>query len=286
MATVLLGKPIADAILASVSAVVSACHAEGKDVKIATIRVGDRPDDLAYERSISRACERCGIELATKVFDEDASTEELIAEVNRVNSDDGISGCLVFQPMPPSIDGQAVCNAIDPSKDLDCASDASLGDVMLGNKDSFAPSTAEAVIKVCDHYGIDLDGSSVVVVGRSRVIGKPVGLLALDKNATVTFCHSATRDLASFTREADIVICAVGKAAFFDESHFREGQCVIDVGMNVDSEGRLCGDVAFDKVEPIVGSITPVPGGVGAITTSVLLEHAIRRFANREAKEA
>ena len=276
MALILKGKPVAETVLKTVAERVHEHAAKGERFAIASLRVGDNADDASYERSIARACEKTGIDFLPIVFEVDAGTDRVLHELERMNVNELISGIIVFQPMPPSVDSQKVRDAISPLKDIDCISDASLGNVLIDGGSAFAPATAEAVIKLCDHYGIELAGSNVVVVGRSRVIGKPVGMLALDRNATVTFCHSKTRDLPNVTRGADIVICAVGKAGFFDASYFRPGQRVIDVGMNVNAEGELCGDVAFDEVEPIVDAITPVPGGIGAITTSILLEHATR----------
>lgn len=276
MALVLKGKPVAEGILDTVRERVREHAIKGERYAIASLRVGSNADDASYERSIARACEKTDIDFLPIVFESDAGTNRVLSELDRLNKNELINGLIVFQPMPAGIDSQKVRDGINPSKDIDCISDASLGNVLIDGGNAFAPATAEAVIKLCEHYGIELAGSNVVVVGRSRVIGKPVGMLALDRNATVTFCHSKTRDLPSVTRKADIVICAVGKAGFFDADYFCAGQCVIDVGMNVTAEGSLCGDVAFDEVEPIVDSITPVPGGIGAITTSILLDHATR----------
>lgn len=276
MALILKGKPVAEAVLDTVKERVCKRAATGAKFAIASLRVGNNADDASYERSIARACEKTGIDFLPIVFKSDVETHRVLSELDRLNENELINGLIVFQPMPTSIDSQKVRDSISPYKDIDCISDASLGNVLIDGGNAFAPATAEAVIKLCDYYGIELAGSNVVVVGRSRVIGKPVGMLALDRNATVTFCHSRTRDLPNVTRGADIVICAVGKANFFDTDYFRAGQCVIDVGMNVNAEGSLCGDVAFEEVEPIVDAITPVPGGIGAITTSILLEHATR----------
>lgn len=277
MTLILKGKPVAEVVFDTVRERVSDRAAKGGKYAIASIRVGEGADDASYERSIARACEKTGIDFLPIVFESEAGTNAVLREVERINGNALISGLIVFQPMPAGIDSQKVRDAISLPKDIDCISDAALGNVLLDSANAFAPATAEAVIAVCDHYGIALAGANVVVVGRSRVIGKPAGMLALAKDATVTFCHSKTCDLAKCTRAADIVVCAVGKAGFFTREYFREGQCVIDVGMNVNAEGALCGDVAFNEVEPIVGSITPVPGGIGAITTSILLEHATRQ---------
>lgn len=273
---ILYGKPVAESVLEVVRERVSSLEREGRACTIASVRVGENPDDAAYERSISRACEKSGIGFNPAVLPADASTEDVLREIALVNTDAAISGCIVFQPMPAHIDSQKVRDALSPEKDIDCISDAALGEVLLGNAHAFSPATAEAVIQAFDYYGIELEGKSVAVVGRSRVIGKPVGLLALERHATVTFCHSRTAKLHEVTKGADIVICAVGRPRLFTRDYFREGQCIMDIGMNVDDSGSLCGDVAFDEVEPIAGAITPVPGGIGAITTSILLEHATR----------
>ncbi len=277
MAEILYGKPVAETVYSLVEDRVSKLSEAREKCTISSLRIGENPDDIAYERSILKACSKRGIEFAPIVLKNDASTEDALREIAHINADASVDGCIVFQPMPKAIGTKKVCNAILTAKDLDCASDSSLGEVMLGSESAFAPATAQAVIKLLDHYEIDLCGAHIVVVGRSRVIGKPVGMLALGRNSTVTFCHSKTRDLAKFTRQADIVVCCVGRPRFFDASYFCEGQYVIDVGMNTDDKGQLCGDVDFESVEPIVSAITPVPGGIGAITTSILLEHATRR---------
>lgn len=286
MAEILYGKLVAESVYDVVGQRVSKLASSGERCTIASVRIGDNPDDIAYERSISKACENHGIGFVSNVLPSDVGTDDVLAEIDRINDDDSISGCIVFHPMPKHIASQSVCNAISPEKDIDCTSDAALGDVILGKDGAFAPATAEAVIKVCDYYGIEISGANVVVVGRSRVIGKPAGMLALNRNATVTFCHSNTRGLPSITRSADIVVCAVGKPNYFDSDYFCEGQVVVDVGMNVDEGGSLCGDADFDSAANIVSAITPVPGGIGAITTSILLEHATRQAMTKAGENA
>ncbi len=275
MADLLLGKPVADAMAADIVARAKALTASGKQPTLAIVRVGERPDDLTYERSAMKRADACGIAVKQFVLPVDASTDNVLAAVATVNSDDSIHGCLLFRPLPEGIDEQAVCNALDPAKDIDGITRGSLATLLAGTGEGFAPCTAAACIDILDHYGIDPQGKKAVVLGRSLVIGKPVALMLLARNATVTVCHSRTQDLASAVRDADIVVCATGRARAYGADLFAPGQTVLDVGINFDDEGNLCGDADFDAVESVVSAITPVPRGVGSVTTVAMLRNVV-----------
>lgn len=275
MADLLLGKPVADAMAADIVARAKALTASGKQPTLAIVRVGERPDDLTYERSAMKRADACGIAVKQFVLPVDASTDDVLAAVATVNSDDSIHGCLLFRPLPEGIDEQAVCNALDPAKDIDGITRGSLATLLAGTGEGFAPCTAAACIDILDHYGIDPQGKKAVVLGRSLVIGKPVALMLLARNATVTVCHSCTQDLASAVRDADIVVCATGRARAYGADLFAPGQTVLDVGINFDDEGNLCGDADFDAVESVVSAITPVPRGVGSVTTVAMLRNVV-----------
>ena len=274
MAELLLGKPVADALAEDITVRAAALAAAGHQPKLAILRVGERPDDLTYERSAMKRADACGIAVEQVVLAADASTEQIIDAVQRVNADDSIDGCLLFRPLPKDVDEEAVCNALDPAKDIDGITRGSRA-ALLGAGDGFAPCTAAACIDILEHYGVQIDGKRAVVLGRSLVIGKPVALMLLDRNATVTVCHSHTADLAQVVRQADIVVCATGRAKAYGADVFAPGQTVLDVGINFDAAGKLCGDVDFDAVEPVVGAITPVPRGVGSVTTVAMLRNVV-----------
>lgn len=275
MADLLLGKPVADAMAADITARAKALTASGKQPTLAIVRVGERPDDLTYERSAMKRAGACGIAVKQFPLPETATTEDVLAAVAEVNADDSIHGCLLFRPLPEGIDEQAVCNALDPAKDIDGITRGSLATLLAGSGEGFAPCTAAACMDILDHYGIDLEGKKAVVLGRSLVIGKPVSLMLLARNATVTVCHSRTQDLPGAVGNADIVVCATGRARAYGADLFAPGQIVLDVGINFDEQGNLCGDADFDAVEPIVSAITPVPRGVGSVTTVAMLRNVV-----------
>ncbi len=201
--------------------------------------------------------------------------QNLLAEIEKMNKNDNIHGVLLFRPLPKHLDQAVIENALDPAKDVDCMTDGSMTGVFTGKEVGFPPCTPQACMEILDHYGIDCTGKRAVVIGRSLVVGKPAAMMLIKKNATVTVCHTRTVDMPSVVKEADIVIVAAGRAGVVDDTYLRPGQIVIDVGINVNAEGKLCGDVDFEKAEPIVEAITPVPGGVGSVTTSVLVGHVV-----------
>ena len=283
MAKQLLGKEVTAALNERIKADVATLNAKGVKPTLGIIRVGERPDDLSYERGATKRCETLGVEYKKYLLPADVSQEELLKVVDEVNKDDNIHGVLMFRPLPKHIDQTLVENALAAEKDVDCQTDASLGGVFTGKKVGFPPCTPQACMEILDHYGIDCTGKKAVVIGRSLVVGKPAAQMLIKKNATVTTCHTRTIDMPSVAREGEILIVAAGRAGVVGAEYVSPGQIVIDVGINVNEEGKLCGDVDYAAVEPIVEAITPVPGGVGSVTTSVLVGHVVeatmRKFA-------
>ena len=283
MAKQLLGKEVTAALNERIKADVATLNAKGIKPPLGIIRVGERPDDLSYERGATKRCETLGVEYKKYLLPADVTQEELLKVVDEVNNDDNIHGVLMFRPLPKHINQTVVENALAAEKDVDCQTDASLGGVFTGKKVGFPPCTPQACMEILDHYGIDCTGKKAVVIGRSLVVGKPAAMMLIKKNATVTVCHTRTIDMPSVAREAEILIVAAGRAGVVGAEYVSSGQTVIDVGINVNEEGKLCGDVDYAAVEPIVDAITPVPGGVGSVTTSVLVGHvveaAMRKFA-------
>ena len=283
MAKRLLGKEVTAALNERIKADAEALKAKGVNPTLCIIRVGENESDISYERGATKRCETLGVACEKILLPEDVSQEELLATIDKVNKNDQIHGVLLFRPLPKHLEQSVIENALDPAKDVDCMTDGSMSGVFTGKNVGFPPCTPQACMEILDHYGIDCTGKKAVVVGRSLVVGKPAAMMLIKKNATVTVCHTRTVDMPSVVREADIVIVAAGRAGVVDDTYLRAGQVVIDVGINVNAEGKLCGDVDFEKAEPIVEAITPVPGGVGSVTTSVLVGHVVeaakRKFA-------
>lgn len=275
MAKLLLGKEVTAELHERIIARGNALKEKGILPTLSIIRVGDRPDDLSYERGAVKRCEMLGVACERITLPEDVTQEELLKVIGKVNQNDRLHGMLLLRPLPKHLDQTVIENALDPKKDVDGMTDASMTGVFTGRPLGFAPCTPEACIRILDHYGIDPTGKRAVVIGRSGVVGKPVAMMLTEKNATVTICHTKTKDLPPVAREADILIAAAGRAGVIGADYVRPGQVVIDVGIHVNAAGALCGDVDFEAVAPIVDAITPVPGGVGSVTTAVLVEHVV-----------
>lgn len=275
MAELLRGAPVAKSMTEEVAERAARLASAGVTPKLAIVRVGDNPSDGAYVRGALKRAERAGVAVELVFLPDTVSQEELMGEIARINADRSIHGCLLLRPLPAPLDEAAVCALLAPEKDVDGITPGSLFGVFAGEQTGFAPCTAEAVVELLERSGVELSGARVTVVGRSLVIGRPVAMLLMGKNATVTICHTRTRDLASECARADILVVAAGHAATVGASAVRDGQVVVDVGINVDESGALVGDVAFNEVEPLVRAITPVPGGVGAVTTAVLMKHVV-----------
>lgn len=272
----LLGKSLVQEMAGDITARVQVCKERGILPTLALLRVGSRPDDMSYERTAMKRAESLGIATKQIVLDDNATQEELEAAIDAINNDEAVHGCLMFRPLPAHLREQDLCNRLAPEKDIDGISYASLASVFTGDSVGYPPCTASACCALLDHYGIKVEGKKVVVIGRSLVIGKPVSLMMLNRHASVTMCHSRSEGLQDLVRAADIVICAVGRARMFSKYFFVPGQVVLDVGINFDAEGNLCGDVDYDAVAPIVDYITPVPGGIGSVTTQITMDHVVR----------
>ena len=276
MAEILKGLPVAKAMTERLAQQIENLKAAGIAPTLAIVRVGERDDDLSYERGATKRCDAIGIAIKKYVLPSDCAQDDLMAVIAEVNADPSIHGCLMFRPLPKTLDEAAACAALDPAKDVDCITEGSLFGVFANRAVGFPPCTAEACIQLLDYYGYELTGARVTVVGRSLVIGKPVSMMLQARNATVTMCHTRTRDLAAECRKAEVLVVAAGHIGTVGADAVSAGQTVIDVGINWDeAAGKLCGDVAFDEVEPIVDAITPVPGGVGSVTTAVLAKHVV-----------
>ena len=275
MAKQLLGKEVTAALNEKIKANVAALKEKGINPTLGIIRVGENGSDISYERGATKRCETLGVACEKILLPEDVSQEELLATIDKVNKDDSIHGVLLFRPLPKHLDQSVIENALDPAKDVDCMTDGSMSGVFTGKQVGFPPCTPQACMEILDHYGIDCTGKKAVVIGRSLVVGKPAAMMLIKKNATVTVCHTKTVDMPSVAKEADIIIVAAGRAGVVGADYVKPGQTIIDVGINVNAEGKLCGDVDYAAVEPIVDAITPVPGGVGSVTTSVLVGHVV-----------
>ena len=286
MASVLRGTDVVNALGDRMRGDVEALKSRGVSPALAILRVGERPDDVSYEKNASKRCESVGVAVRSVVLPPEVSQEELISNIVALNNDDSIHGVLLFRPLPRHLDERAVCGALAPAKDIDGITEGSLAGVFTGSGYGFAPCTAKAVMEILDFYSIDCTGKRVAVVGRSLVVGKPAAIMLMGRNATVTVCHTRTVDTPSITRSAEIVIVATGQPEGLTKEYFTPGQIVIDVGINWNNEkGKLVGDVKFEQAEPIVAAITPVPGGVGTVTTSVLVSHVVEAAKNRSYKQ-
>lgn len=273
---IIKGKPVADKISENLIKEVNDLSKEGIIPKLAIVRVGARPDDLAYERGALKRCQTIGIETEVIELEENITQEEYIKAVHKLNEDEKVNGILTFRPLPKHLNEDVIKYEIDPNKDIDCFNPINISKILENDKSGYPPCTPTAVVEILKYYGVDLSGANIVVLGRSMVVGKPVSMLLLNENATVTICHSRTKNLPKITSNADILVAAVGKANMVKEEYIKDGAIVIDVGINVDDEGNLCGDVDTKNVLDKVSMITPVPGGVGSVTTSILASHVVK----------
>ena len=275
MAILLKGSETASKIREEVLNEAKALENKGVKPTLAIIRVGAKDDDISYEKSIIKCCEKVSVDIRQFVLPVDTTTDELILTVDKVNVDKTIHGVLIMRPLPKQIDDEQVRNALCHEKDIDGITNGSLAGVFTSEKQGFAPCTAQACMELLEHNEIKLEGKKAVVVGRSLVIGKPVAMMLLQKNATVTICHSRTANLQEVCKDADILIVAIGKAEMINFDYVSKGQIVIDVGIHVREDGSMCGDVKQSEVETVVEALTPVPGGVGTVTSSVLAKNVV-----------
>ena len=276
MAEIWKSKPVVDAMVARMQGETAAFTERGIIPTLCIVRVGERPDDLAYERGAVKRCESVGIRVEKVVLPADITQADFDEAFAAVNRDPSIHGILLFRPLPKQLDNERARQMLNPAKDVDGCTDASLAGVFTNSKVGFPPCTAQAAMELLHHYGVDPKGKKAAVIGRSLVIGRPVAMLLMHENATVVNCHTRTVDVPSITRQADILIAAAGQLHSVTPDFTNSDQVVIDVGINWDAQkGGISGDVDFDAVEPLVRAITPVPGGVGSVTSCVLASHVI-----------
>jgi methylenetetrahydrofolate dehydrogenase (NADP+)/methenyltetrahydrofolate cyclohydrolase len=273
-AEIISGKVIGEEIRQSIGERVDRLKEHGVTPGLAVILVGDDPASHTYVTNKQKTSEKLGMYSKLIKLDDSVHEEELLKTIKELNEDSTIHGILVQLPLPKQIDERAVINAIDPSKDVDGFHPINAGKLLIG-EEGFIPCTPYGIMKMIDRIGFDLKGKHAVVIGRSNIVGKPIGQLLLQKDATVTYCHSKTTDLPSITKQADLLVAAVGRPKMITSEHVKEGAVVIDVGINRDDNNKLCGDVDFDDVKDIASSITPVPGGVGPMTITMLMENTL-----------
>ena len=284
MAKQLLGKEVNEALVAALQTRTAALKEKGVTPTLGIIRLGENPSDLSYEKGATKRAEEVGVAIKNYILPEETTKEELLKVIDGINADESVHGVLMFRPLPKHLkaDQDEICNRLDPKKDVDSMTHMSNAGVFEGQDLGYAPCTPAACMEILDYYGIDCKGKNAVVIGRSLVVGKPAAMMLMGKNATVTVCHTKTVNTAEICKKADIIVTAAGVLGSLTKDFVSEGQIVIDVSMNWNPEkitskgkGGMSGDCVFDEVEPIVGAITPVPGGVGAVTTTVLMKHVV-----------
>jgi len=281
MAEILKGADVVSALNSKMITDIETLGKNSITPTLAMIRIGERPDDISYEKTATKRCESVGVKVKSIVLSEDVKQSELTRNIIDLNDNKKVHGVLLFRPLPKHLSDEAVRAVLKPEKDIDGITDSSLAGVFSGSGIGFAPCTAQACMEILDHFKIDCKGKRAVVIGRSLVVGKPVAMMLMGRNATVTVCHTRTVDIPSVARNAEILIVAAGQMEGITKEYFSPGQVVIDVGINWnDEKGKLCGDVKFDDAEPVVAAITPVPGGVGTVTTSVLVSHVVEAAMN------
>ncbi len=276
MTKILRGKEVVEAVNADLIKRVAALNTMGTVPVLAIVRLGEEPGDMAYERGATKRAEKIGVGVRKFTLPKNTSQEKLLSIIQSINNDDSIHGVLIFRPLPSQIDDEAVRDALLPSKDVDGITDGSMAGVYSGSKQGFPPCTAEACMEILSYYGINVSGMNTVVIGRSLVIGRPAAMMLMKRNATVTICHTKTVDTDKIAQRADLLVAAAGRAKAVGGDCFNPDQIVIDVGINLDEKGDLCGDVDYEEAEGVVQAITPVPGGVGTVTTSMLLRHVVQ----------
>lgn len=279
MAKILSGKVVSARVKQELKAEVETLKNDGKQTGLAVVLVGEDPASKVYVRNKEKACEEIGVYSEMHKLPEETTEEELLALINKLNNDEKIDGILVQLPLPKYLDDKVIINNIRPDKDVDAFHPVNVGKIMIGDFD-FLPCTPAGIMELIHESGVDVDGKNCVVIGRSNIVGKPMSMLLLHENGTVTTCHSHTKDLAEVTKQADILVAAVGIPKFVKADMVKPGAVVIDVGMDRDEEGKLCGDVDFDSVEPVAGAITPVPGGVGPMTIAMLMRNTVTASKN------
>lgn len=276
MGTLIKGKPVADKIKEDIKAEVKELRAKGVIPKLSIIRVGADPGDISYERGALKVMSELDIDVQVNALPENITQEEFIDFLKKVNSDASVHGILVFRPLPKQLDENVIKYVIDANKDVDCFSPLNVAKVFEGDESGFPPCTPAAVMEMLKYYNVELKGKRAVVIGRSMIVGKPVSMMLLKEHATVTICHSRTQNLPQVASEADVLVVGIGRAKMVNSEYVKDGAVVIDVGINVDADGKLCGDADTEDCVRKASLITPVPGGVGSVTTSVLAKQVIK----------
>ncbi|HHW01488.1 MAG TPA: bifunctional 5,10-methylene-tetrahydrofolate dehydrogenase/5,10-methylene-tetrahydrofolate cyclohydrolase [Thermoanaerobacterales bacterium] len=275
MATLLKGKEVAESLKQKLKEEVEMLCQKGITPSLSIVIVGDRADSAAYIKGAVKRCSEIGIECNVRELPKDLVQDKFVDVIRQLNDDEKVNGIMIMRPLPGQISENVVKYEIFPAKDVDCMSPVNISKVMSGEEGGFAPCTPSAVMEILHHYGIDPKGKRTTIIGRSMVVGRPLAMMLLKENATITVCHTKTLNLAEESRRAEILIAAAGKAKMVKRNMVKEGAVVIDVGINFDENGRMCGDVDFDEVSQVAGMITPVPGGVGAVTSTILAKHVI-----------
>ncbi len=282
MAEIWKGAPVAAALSETVAAEAAELTAKGVLPTLAIFRVGERDDDLAYERGAMKRCEKVGVRVKNVVLPADVDSDTFFRTLEALNTDPEVHGILMFRPLPKQLDGEKARRMLAPEKDVDGCTDGSLAGVFTNTALGFPPCTAQAAMEMLRYYGVDPKGKRVAVIGRSLVIGRPAAMMLMHANATVTVCHTRTVDVPAVTREADIVVAASGQMENVGANYLRPGQIVIDVGIGWnEAKQKLCGDVRAEEAEPIAAALTPVPGGVGSVTSAVLCKHVVEAAKRR-----
>lgn len=276
MGEIIKGKPVADCITEKLVQETEMLTSKGIIPTLAILRVGVRGEDLAYEKGALGRCKKAGIDVNVVELAADVTQEKFIESLEQLNNDDKVNGILIFRPLPSQLDESIVKYIISPEKDIDGMSPVNVGKMTEGDESGFPPCTPTAVVEILKYYNVGIQGKNATIIGASMVVGKPAALLLLNEKATVTVCHLDTKDTAAMSAQADIIVAGAGSAKLVKENWVSEGAVVIDVGINVDNEGNMCGDVDFENVSQKASMITPVPGGVGSVTTSILAKHVIK----------
>lgn len=278
------GKDVVDALNEKLHQTVSELKEAGVHPTIGILRVAEDPSAVAYEKGATKRAEKIGINVKSISLPQETGEADVLAMIEMLNVDDAVHGVLIFSPLPEHIDEKRVREMLTPEKDVDGITSGSMAGVYMGEKRGYPPCTAQACMEMLDYYGVDPEGKRVAVIGRSLVVGRPVSMMLMKANATVTICHTKTKNMWEVARRADILVVAAGKAKAIGEAYFREDQIVIDVGINMDEDGTMCGDTDFDAAMGKVAAITPVPGGVGSVTTSILMKHVVEAALRKKDK--
>lgn len=285
MDKILSGKEVSQYLISKINNRAVKLKSEGITPTAAFIRVGTNRDDITYQNSILKACNNVGVTTELHELDENTTADVLLQLISKLNMDDKVHGIMIFRPLPKEIDEEKINAAISPEKDVEGMNPINLAKVFAGNYEGFAPCTAAAVMEILKYYKIKLKGKHIVVLGRSMVVGKPLSMMLLKEDGTITICHSKTERMNVLAKSADILVVAIGKANAISKDYVKPGAVVIDVGINVDSSGKIRGDVNYEEVEKIASKITPVPGGVGSVTTAILIKNIVKAAKNFKLKK-